>query len=263
MSRSSLFLSAYFSPETAQAFMNTLVLDIIIFIRSFLNRKGRKKYSLSDLNDNITFEKIKKSCKICLIDDEINDVKIKSKTDRLISDGYKLQIMSDIDNFIEFKKNRFNVVILDIQGVGLKYAEKSAGWGVLSMIKQDLPHTVVIIFSGSDSKIREYGEIFKSSDDYITKDTEYVEFRQKINLAIRKAFSYEYHAEILVSRLKKGDIDKDTLKRLNKYLKLIRGNKSQIQYTLNHALAGRADTAIIGDFASAASLLFDVYDKFK
>lgn len=140
---------------------------------------------------NDEFEKIKFKARIALIDDEeIPHVK------RLQRDGYNIVDYSDIIEIDDFIRKKYHVVILDIQGVGSTLSEKSEGWGLLKYLKNESPHTIVIMFTGADWSITKYKTLADSADDFLGKDLEFLDFKSKLDAAIRKAFSIRHHFEI-------------------------------------------------------------------
>jgi hypothetical protein len=88
------------------------------------------------------------------------------------------------------------VLVLDIQGVGKNIAGKKEGWGILTYLKQEYPHLVVIVFTGADWSITKIKETADLADFVIGKDLEYLDFKAKLDAAIKKAFSPKFHFEI-------------------------------------------------------------------
>jgi DNA-binding response OmpR family regulator len=111
-------------------------------------------------------------------------------------DGYNIVDYSDINEIDDFIRKKYHVVILDIQGVGTNLSEKSEGWGLLKYLKSEAPHTIVIMFTGADWSITKYKTLADSADDFLGKDLEFLDFKSKLDAAIRKAFSLRYHFEI-------------------------------------------------------------------
>lgn len=140
---------------------------------------------------NDEFEKVKFKARIALIDDEeIPHVK------RLQRDGYNIVDYPDISEIDDFIRKKYHVVILDIQGVGSTLSEKSEGWGLLKYLKNEAPHTVVVMFTGADWSITKYKALADNADDFLGKDLEFLDFKSKLDAAIRKAFSLRHHFEI-------------------------------------------------------------------
>jgi len=144
------------------------------------------------------FDSIKFKCRISIIDDEeIPHVK------RLRQDGYNITEFSDIERIGDFIRQKYHVVVLDIQGVGKTLTPESEGWGMLKYLKKECPHTVVIVFTGADWSITKYKEQAELADDFIGKDLEFLDFKAKLDTAVKKAFSLKYHFNIEKQNLMK------------------------------------------------------------
>lgn len=142
------------------------------------------------------FENVKFKARIALVDDEeVEHVK------RLQKEGYNIVDYPDIDNIDDFLRKRYHVIILDIQGVGKKLAKDQEGWALLKYIKNESPHIVVIMFTGADWSVTKYKNQVDLADDFIGKDLEYLDFKSKLDAAIRKAFSSKFHFEIEKRRI--------------------------------------------------------------
>lgn len=142
--------------------------------------------------------KLKGKAKIAIVDDEeIPHIK------KLNDDGYTIQEFSDIQNIDEFISWKYNIVVLDIQGIGKELSSNSGGWKILNYIKSVSPHTVVIMFTGADWSIKDHKSDLQLADDFLSKDLEFLDFKMKLDEAIKKCFSYHYHFEIEKKRIEK------------------------------------------------------------
>jgi DNA-binding NtrC family response regulator len=178
----------------------TKVLLMIKFLKKVFGKSEdvKKEIIKSPLRE-ITeeeFEKIKFKARIAFVDDEeISHIK------RLQTDGYNITPYGDIDNIDDFVRKKYNVVVLDIQGIGQKIASKSEGWGILKYLKKNHPHIIVIMFTGAEWSITKYKDEASEADDFISKDVDFLDFKEKLDDGIRKAFSIKYHYEIERKRL--------------------------------------------------------------
>jgi DNA-binding NtrC family response regulator len=143
------------------------------------------------------FNQLKHKARIAIVDDE--DV---PHAIRLRRDGYNIADFPDIDYIDSFLKNEYHIIILDIQGVGKKLDSTSDGWSILKYIKEKSPHTIVLLFTGVEWSLR-YRDLADLSDDYLTKDIEFLNFKEKLDKAIEKAFSFKYHFEVEKKKFEK------------------------------------------------------------
>ena len=173
---------------------------------------GNKQTSIKEL-DSSELEDAKFKARIAIIDDE--EV---PNIDNLLNDGYNVIKYSDLENVDEFIRKKHNVLILDIQGVGEKIAGKRGGWGILDYLKKEYPHLVIIIFTGADWSITKYKEVADMADFIIGKDAEYLDFKMKLDAAIRRSFSFKFHLEVFTKEIEKTNKDQQKIIELiNKY----------------------------------------------
>jgi CheY-like chemotaxis protein len=67
-------------------------------------------------------------------------------------DGYNLTKWKDIENLEPLENGEYDVILLDIQGVGKQYSEEQ-GLGILRHIRKSNPTQIVIAYSGDDYKL--------------------------------------------------------------------------------------------------------------
>jgi DNA-binding NtrC family response regulator len=186
---------------------------MISFIRNILRGKTIepiREFTIEEL------EQLKLKARIALVDDdEISHVK------RLQKDGYNIFDFPDISEIDDFIRRKYHVVILDIQGIGKNLSETSEGWGILKYLKSECPHLVVIIFTGADWSVTKYKHLVDLADDFIGKDLEFLDFKSKLDAAIKKAFSPKFHFEIEKTKLMQEITNAETIDRItaivNKY----------------------------------------------
>ena len=154
-------------------------------------------------------EQLKLKARIALVDDdEISHVK------RLQKDGYNIVDFPDITEIDDFIRRKYHVVILDIQGIGKNLSETTEGWGILKYLKTECPHLVVIMFSGADWSVTKYKHLVDLADDFIGKDVEFLDFKSKVDAAIRKAFSPKFHFEIERKKLMQEITNAETFEKI-------------------------------------------------
>jgi hypothetical protein len=156
------------------------------------------------------FEKVKFKARIVVVDDEEAPL-----IEKLQGDGYNITKSADIVEIDSFMRKKYDVLVLDIQGVGKNIAGKKEGWGILNYLKQEYPHLVIIVFTGADWSITKVKEQADMADFVIGKDLEYLDFKTKLDVAIKKAFSPKFHFDIEKTTIAKEITNADTFNRLN------------------------------------------------
>ena len=177
---------------------------MIAFLKRIYQR-SREAEVVNELSAS-ELDRAKFKARIAFVDDEELP-----HTRRLRDDGYNITDFADIDHMDDFIRKKFDVVVLDIQGVGAKLTTNTEGWGLLKYLKNAAPHIVVIVFTGAEWSITKYKEQADLADDFIGKDSEFLDFKTKLDAAIRRAFSPSYHIELELLRIKKSMVEaKDT-----------------------------------------------------
>ncbi|HAF30255.1 MAG TPA: hypothetical protein DCG75_14530 [Bacteroidales bacterium] len=188
---------------------------------------GRKEKRISEIPYE-QFEKIKFKARIAVVDDE--EVPL---IEKLQKDGYNITKYPDIDEIDSFIRKKYNVLVLDIQGVGKNIAGKKEGWGILSYLKNEYPHLVIIVFTGADWSITKFKEIADLADFVIGKDLEYLDFKAKLDAAIKKAFSPKFHFEIERNLIAKEITNAETFNKIKEIVDLYGQDKDKAMRKLN------------------------------
>lgn len=218
------------------------------FIGLFKNSNGPelKEFSQDE------FEKLKFKARIALIDDEeVNHLK------RLKKEGYNIFDAPDIDTIDDFISKRYHVVILDIQGVGKKVSPNTEGWGILRYLKSECPHTVVIMFTGADWSVTKYKHLVDMADDFIGKDLEYLDFKSKLDSAIKKAFSPKFQFEVTKKKLH-SELSEDLLKKIEISLFKHGGDKQKALSEVKKMTSKSETLSLIDTYLSVINSIKDL-----
>lgn len=188
---------------------------------------GKREKKISEIPYE-QFEKIKFKARISVVDDE--EVPL---IEKLQKDGYNITKYSDIEEIDSFIRKKYHVLVLDIQGVGKNIAGKKEGWGILSYLKSEYPHLVIIVFTGADWSITKVKEIADLADFVIGKDLEYLDFKTKLDAAIKKAFSPKFHFEIERNLIAKEITSADTFNKIKEIVDLYGQDKDKALKKIN------------------------------
>ena len=197
------------------------------------------------------FEKVKFKARIAVVDDE--EVPL---IDKLQKDGYNITKYADIIEIDSFIRKKYDVLVLDIQGVGKNIAGTKEGWGILSYLKHEYPHLVIIVFTGADWSITKVKELADVADLVIGKDLEYLDFKSKLDVAIKKAFSPNYHYDIEKKTISKEISNADTFNRLTEIVNKYGQNKEK---TLKKVGKLTSNTKVIESIDSYLSIVSSIF----
>jgi len=141
-----------------------------------------KKYSLIDLRDYINKKQnemqrnLSRTCRILIIDDDLSedngsyifDSQLKYLKNQL---GYDITTKNDLLNMRDVEG--YDIIICDIDGVGLKLGGNNGIW-LLNEINKEYPDKILVLYSNYNQEIRKLNRI-KNSAYEIWDKTELVD----------------------------------------------------------------------------------------
>ena len=163
----------------------------------------RKKIKWPEAN----IEEIKKRSNILVVDD--TEFVYKQLFER---DGYTIHKWNDVEKLEKIENNYYDVILLDIQGVGKEYSSEE-GLGILRHIHEVSPTQIVIAYSNADFSLK-YHEFFKTADATLAKSDEYYKFKRTVDKLLLKRFSIDFYIDRIVKIAGPQTTDKSKLKEL-------------------------------------------------
>jgi len=133
-----------------------------------------------------SLDEIKKRARILVIDD--NDFAYEPLFKR---DGYTVEKWDDIQSLEKLENNFYDLILLDIQGVGQAESEEE-GFGILKHIRSQSPAQIVIAFSNADWSLK-YQQFFDLADRKLAKSQDYVEFKRTVDELLAQRFNPEFY----------------------------------------------------------------------
>ncbi len=130
---------------------------------SFADIESISQRSYSD-TEKIPLERLRSSTPICIID----DVEVPA-ADNLRTYGYNVTVLKDIDNIKAIQA--YQVILVDIIGVGSKFDRNAEGAAIILEIKKNFPEKFVFAYTGN---ARDGGSrrALAKADGVIQKDIE-------------------------------------------------------------------------------------------
>lgn len=139
-----------------------------------------------------TFEEIKKRARLLVIDDDTF-----AYLDLFQRDGYAIEQWPDVIDLTKLENGAFDLILLDVQGVGKAISPSEQGLGVLHHLRKVAPAQVVIAFSNSDFSLK-YQDFFLLADAVLPKSADYVDFKRKVDDLLRERFSLGFYVSRIV-----------------------------------------------------------------
>lgn len=102
-------------------------------------------------------------------------------------DGYHFERWSSVKNLSQLTDGDWDLILLDIQGVGINESPELQGLGILRHIKRTNPAQAVIIYSAQPQRVSS-SEYLLLADAVLDKGMSYLEFKERVDdLLLRHA----------------------------------------------------------------------------
>jgi len=195
----------------------------------------------------VQLDEIVKRARLLVIDDQefIYDQLFKKY-------GYNLDKWDDVVDLSKLEQNYYDIIMLDVQGVGITLSSDQ-GLGVLRHIREKSPAQLVIAFSNAEFSLK-YNSFFELADATLSKSSDFVEFKRKVDELLSKRFSLGFYVEGIATAT---GVTNDVNKLTKIADKAIRQNKLENirEYLLDKAV----DPKSINKALSIAQVALKVY----
>lgn len=141
-----------------------------------------------------SLEQIVARARILVVDDQDFPYLILFK-----KDGYNMTRWKDVTKFSEIEQGKFDVILLDLQGIGKKVSQDQ-GLGVLRHIKTTRPSQVVVAYSNANWPV-EYQPFFDMADRVFAKSADYVDFKRAVDELLEEHFDVGFHVSRIEEEL--------------------------------------------------------------
>jgi DNA-binding NarL/FixJ family response regulator len=150
----------------------------------------------------------------------------------------------------------YQLVLLDIQGVGLRESPTKQGLGILEHIKATNPAQPVIIYSAERHHLSS-SRTLALADEILDKRAEYVEYKETVDRLLLQASRPDYYLTAAVGYLSDHGVGAPRLSRslkkalrtgntsaLDRYLERVIADPQQVETSLRMIQAGIAAIAL-------------------
>lgn len=158
----------------------------------FILKKNAKKYVYTDLKTIASVEeqridlRIKiprETIKVCVIDDEGFDINM------LYDLGYKnIRKKIQFESMDEYED--YDIILCDIEGIGINVDVDKQGLAVAEQIKDVYPEKVVLLYSGKN--VETFGEMPKNLDGYLRKQSSMSELAKSLDAYYKQSIDPIY-----------------------------------------------------------------------
>lgn len=115
-------------------------------------------------------------------------------------DGYHIERWAEVRNLSQLTDGHYNLILLDIQGIGLSESQKLQGLGILEHIKTTNPAQSVIIYSSKSQK-PSANKYLSMADAVFDKASQYTEFKAVIDSILTNRTSFDYFIAVMNKQL--------------------------------------------------------------
>lgn len=123
----------------------------------------------------VSIEEVRKHARILVIDDHVFPAE---KT--FTRDGYHVERWPYIKNLSQLTDGHYQLILLDVQGVGMTESPDKQGLGILEHIKKTNPAQAVILYS-SDTYSVSSSRYIILADAFLDKSSTYVEYKDEVD----------------------------------------------------------------------------------
>lgn len=134
-------------------------------------------------------------------------------------DGYHVERWPEIKNLTQLTDGHYDLILLDIHGVGLNESPDEQGLGILRQIKASNPAQIVVMYSALPQNISAR-DVLLLADDVLDKDESYVRYKNTVDRLLQRRWSAGYYVSTMNREL--GDYAAVAPKAVSKALRAMR-----------------------------------------
>ncbi len=184
----------------------------------------------------ISFDEIRKRSRLLVVDDEDFPY-----LPLFVRDGYNIEKWPDVQRLSDLQDGKYDLVLLDLQGVGRQESREQQGFGVLRHIREQYPTLLVVAYSNADWSLK-YQEFFALADGVLRKSADYVDFKARVDELLMRRFSLGFHVDRILDQAGRHGLDPGRLEAIGRQVILRRDvHKLRAYLEQNHASAVAID----------------------
>jgi DNA-binding response OmpR family regulator len=165
--------------------------------------------SIHDLNPRLVFDELVKRTRILVIDDKDDEFPFEF----MRKQGYSIDHWKDVIDLGKLEAGFFDIIILDIGGVGTALDASKEGIAVLTHIKRVNPSQVVVAYSGQSHESSKI-DFFRLADAYVSKPATAIDWKERIDDLVRTTMTTQYYWGVLRSALEIQGVSEKRIKAL-------------------------------------------------
>lgn len=176
--------------------------------------------SIENYARKLPAEELVQRTRIVVIDDDISGFPLEV----LQKQGYSIDHWPDVEDLQKLENGFYDIIILDIVGVGRKLDEENEGAAVLKHLKEINPFQVVVAYS-AQSHEPERISFFQLADQFVPKTTSAINWKEIIDDLMSSKLTVGHFWSVLESLLKTKGVSSKQIEKVEK--KLISASKGK------------------------------------
>ncbi len=143
----------------------------------------------------VSLDEIRQRARILVVDDQAFPYETLFERD-----GYTIKKWDDIDNLRDLEEGNFDLILLDLQGVGRSESSEE-GLGVLKHIRTAQPAQIIIAYSNADWPLK-HQPFFQMADATLQKTADYVDFKRTVDELLQQRFALGFYLKRVSNELR-------------------------------------------------------------
>lgn len=161
---------------------------------------------------SLPLDKIKERANILFIDDQKVDL-----IETLQLEGWHVEYWSDVRSLSDLESGKFDIIFLDIGGIGKEYSPEDEGFGILSRVKKVNPSVLVVAYSGRTFDVTK-SQFWSIADDSLSKSAGAIDAIELLEGLLCKKFNTSLLWKDLSSILSSNNVNESTVRRIKNSL---------------------------------------------
>ena len=187
---------------------------------------------------DFSMDEIRKRARVLVIDDvEFAYLYLFKK------DGYTIDKWNDVDDLPKLESGYYDIVLLDIQGVGKELSQEQ-GLGILKHLRKTCPAQIIIAYSNADFSLK-YQRFFRMADETLSKSDDYVQFKRIVDRFLADRFSLGFYVDRIAKLASPYLSDTIRVKELSKAAIFQGKNTKLVAYLKQHVDSKEALSMIL------------------
>jgi len=188
--------------------------------------------TIHDINPRLAFDELMKRTRVLVIDDQSNEFPFEF----LKKQGYSVDHWHDVQDLAKLESGFFDIIVLDIGGVGAELDADKEGVAVLTHVKRVNPSQVIVAYSGQAHRSAQI-PFFKLADQYVPKPATAIMWKETIDELIKNTMSTGHYWGGLRQLLEQDGVARVKIEKLERELiRAIRKKAPDVQDRIKRIL---------------------------